>query len=52
LNIQPTLFFTKVNVSKYKLLKTLTLLRMEMTKEVPDVFNGYVKVDESFWVDR
>lgn len=39
---------TKVNVSKYKLLKTLTLLRIEMTKDVPKVFEGIVEVDETY----
>jgi transposase-like protein len=39
---------SRVNVSKYKLLKTLTLLRIAMTKDVPDVFEGTVEVDETY----
>ncbi len=42
------IILARVNISKYKLLKTLTLLRMEMTKNVPDVFDGYVEVDETY----
>ncbi len=42
------IILARVNVSKYKLLKTLTLLRMEMTKDLPDVFDGYVEVDETY----
>lgn len=38
----------RVKVSKYKLLKTLTLLRIAMTKDVPDVFEGTVEVDETY----
>lgn len=38
----------RVNVSKYKLLKTLTLLRLAMTKDVPDAFSGIVEVDETY----
>jgi transposase-like protein len=38
----------RVNVSKYKLLKTLTLLRVAMTKDIPDVFSGIVEVDETY----
>jgi len=38
----------RINVSKYKLLKTLTLLRIEMTKDIPDVFSGIVEVDETY----
>lgn len=38
----------RVNVSKYKLLKTLTLLRFVMTKDIPDVFSGIVEVDETY----
>ena len=39
---------SRVNVSKYKLLKTLTLLRIAMTKDVSDVFEGIVEVDETY----
>jgi len=42
------IILARVNVSKYKLLKTLTLLRIEMTKNVPEVFDGYVEVDETY----
>lgn len=38
----------RVPVSKYKLLKTLTLLRRAMTKDIPDVFEGVVEVDETY----
>lgn len=38
----------RVNVSKYKLLKILTLLRIVMTKDIPPVFSGIVEVDETF----
>lgn len=35
-------------ISKYKLLKLLTALRTEMTKDVPKVFEGIVEVDETY----
>lgn len=38
----------RVNVSKHKLLEILTLLRIVMTKDVPDVFSGIVEVDETY----
>lgn len=38
----------RVKVSKYKLLKILTLLRMVMTKDIPEVFEGIVEVDETY----
>jgi len=38
----------RVNISKYKLLKLLTLIRIVMTKDVPDVFSGIVEVDETY----
>ena len=38
----------RVDISKYKLLKILTLLRKEMTKDVPNVFSGIVEVDETY----
>ena len=38
----------RVDISKYKLLKVLTLLRTEMTKDVPDIFSGTVEVDETY----
>jgi len=42
------IILARVNISKYKLLKLLTLLRMVMTKDVPDVFSGIVEVDETY----
>jgi transposase-like protein len=42
------IILARVNISKYKLLKILTLLRMVMTKDVPDVFSGIVEVDETY----
>jgi uncharacterized Zn finger protein (UPF0148 family) len=38
----------RVNISKRKLLKTLTLLRVVMTKDIPEVFEGTVEVDETY----
>ena len=38
----------RVNISKYMLLKILTLIRMAMTKDVPQVFEGTVEVDETY----
>jgi transposase len=38
----------RVDISKYKLLKVLTLLRIVMTMDVPDVFSGTVEVDETY----
>ncbi|MDI6891947.1 MAG: IS1595 family transposase [Actinomycetota bacterium] len=38
----------RVPVSKYKLLKILTLLRAAMAKDIPDVFEGVVEVDETY----
>ena len=38
----------RVNISKYKLLKVLTLLRIVMTKDIPEVFSGIVEVDETY----
>jgi len=38
----------RVNISKYKLLKLLILLRIVMTKDVPDIFSGIVEVDETY----
>ena len=42
------MILNRVDVSKYKLLKTLTLLRMAMTKDIPEVFEGTVEVDEIY----
>lgn len=38
----------RVSISKYKLLKILTLLRIIMAKDVPRVFSGIVEVDETY----
>lgn len=38
----------RLNISKYKLLKVLTLLRIVMTKDVPEIFSGIVEVDETY----
>lgn len=38
----------RVKISKYKLLQILTLLRIVMTKDVPDVFSGIIEVDETY----
>lgn len=38
----------RVPISKYKLLKMLTLLRTAMTKDIPEVFSGIVEVDETY----
>lgn len=35
-------------ISKYKLLKLLTALRTEMTKDIPKAFSGIVEVDETY----
>ena len=43
----------RVNISKYKLLKTLTLLRMLMAKDIPDVFRKIIKLDlDNFQLSR
>ena len=39
---------SRVNISKYRLLKILTLLRIVMTKDIPEVFEGIVEVDETY----
>ena len=39
---------SRVNISKYMLLKILTLIRMAMTQDVPQVFKGTVEVDETY----
>ena len=39
---------TRVTISRYMLLKFLTLLRMVMTQDVPEVFEGTVEVDETY----
>ena len=42
------LILERVNISKYKLLKILTLLRIELTLDVPKIFAGTVEVDETY----
>lgn len=42
------IILARVKISKYKLLKTLTLLRIAMTKDVPKIFSGIVEVDETY----
>ena len=38
----------RVDISRYMLLKVLTILRIAMIKDVPKVFEGDVKVDEAY----
>jgi len=38
----------RVKISKHKLLKILTLLRINMSRDVPDVFSSTVEVDETY----
>jgi len=38
----------RVDISKYMLLKILTLLRVAMTQDLPEVFDGTVEVDETY----
>jgi len=38
----------RVKISKHKLLKTLTLLRIAMAKDLPEAFEGIVEVDETY----
>ncbi|MCK5193136.1 MAG: IS1595 family transposase [Desulfobulbaceae bacterium] len=38
----------RVDISKYMLLKILTLLRVAMTQDLPEVFEGTVEVDETY----
>jgi transposase-like protein/DNA-directed RNA polymerase subunit RPC12/RpoP len=42
------IILARVKISKYKLLKVLTLLRIVMTKDIPEVFSGIVEVDETY----
>jgi len=39
---------SRVNISKYKLLKILTLIRIVMARDLPEVFDGTVEVDETY----
>ena len=38
----------RIRITGHKLLKTMTLLRAAMTKDVPNVFQGTVEVDETY----
>lgn len=38
----------RINISKYKLLRVLTILRKVMVKDIPAVFEGTVEVDETY----
>lgn len=38
----------ETGISKYKILKALVLVRQVMVKDVPDVFEGIVEVDETY----
>ena len=38
----------RVDISKRKLLEILTLARVQMTKDIPTVFEGIVEVDETY----
>lgn len=42
------IILARVNISKYKLLKILTLVRIAMSRNIPDVFVGIVEVDETY----
>ena len=42
------IILSRVKISKYKLLKVLTLTRITMTKDVPDIFSGIVEIDETY----
>ena len=39
---------SRVDISKRKLLKILTLIRIEMTRDIPEIFEGTVEVDETY----
>jgi transposase len=42
------IILSRVDISKYMLLKILTLLRVAMTQDLPEVFDGTVEVDETY----
>ena len=42
------IILSRISISKRRLLDILTLLRIEMTKDVPNVFEGIVEVDETY----
>ena len=42
------IILARVNIFKYKLLKILTLLRIAMSKDVSEIFDGYAEVDKTY----
>lgn len=42
------IILSRANISKYKLLKVLTLLRTVMSNDIPEVFSGIVEVDKTY----
>lgn len=42
------IILSRVDISRYMLLKVLTVLRVAMTNDVPEVFEGTVEVDETY----
>ena len=42
------IILSRVDISKYMLLKILTLLRVVITQDLPEVFEGTVEVDETY----
>ncbi len=42
------IILNRVSISKYMLLKILTLLRIAVTHDLPEVFEGTVEVDETY----
>ena len=42
------IILSRVDISKYMLLKILTLLIVAMTQDIPEVFDGIVEVDETY----
>ena len=42
------IILSRVDISKYMLLKILTMLRVAMTQDLPEIFDGTVEVDETY----
>ena len=42
------IILSRVDISKYMLLKILAQLRVSMTQDIPEVFDGTVEVDETY----
>jgi transposase-like protein len=42
------IIFSRVTISRYMLLKILTLIRIVIAQDVPEVFEGTVEVDETY----